>query len=404
MAKFFYVAKNQAGEVRNGDIEGGDEREIAENLKKEGFWIISLKQIAGQQKRSAPFWSGFMRVSLKSKMIFCRHLAVMMSSGLALSRALNIIESQEQNTRFKAVIKRMEADIKKGISFADALAQHPGVFNRVFVSMVKVGETSGNLEEILNILADQLEKDHKLVSKVRGAMIYPGIILSVMVLMGILMMILVVPKITSLFEEFNAQLPPLTRFVVAVSKFMSKNVILTFVILLGTVAGTRFFAKTEPGTKIFHKIFIKAPVIGSIITKVNSARFSRILSSLMKSGVALVESLNITSDTLGNYYYKKATMQAAKDVQKGIQLSQVLKNYENFFPHLLIQMVEVGEETGKTEQVLLKLAIFYEEEVDQITKNMSSIIEPVLMVIIGAAVGVFAISIIQPIYSLMDKM
>lgn len=235
-------------------------------------------------------------------------------------------------------------------------------------------------------------------------MIYPSIIVCVMIVMGILVMALVVPKITSLFKEFDAQLPLMTRIIIAISDFMQNNLIITLVGLVALAGGVRFFAKTETGRKIFHKFFVKAPVIGPIVTKVNSARFARILSSLLKSGVALVEALKITSDTLGNYYYKEATVKASQEVQKGIPLSKVLYSYDRYFPHLVIQMVEVGEETGKTEQVLLKLASFYEEEVDQVTKNLSSIIEPVLMVVIGGAVGIFAVSIIQPIYSVMDMM
>jgi type IV pilus assembly protein PilC len=164
------------------------------------------------------------------------------------------------------------------------------------------------------------------------------------------------------------------------------------------------FAKSPPGKRIFHKAFIKAPILGGIITKVNSARFSRILSSLLNSGTSLVESLKITSDTLGNYYFKKAVKQASKDVQKGVNLSEILQKSKDIFPYLVVQMIEVGEETGKTPEVLKNLAEFYEEEVDQVTKNMSSIIEPVLMVTIGSAVGLFAMAIIQPIYSLMEKM
>lgn len=404
MANFFYVAKNQAGEVKNGNMEGAEERDVVESLRKDGFWVTAIRKIEEKKKTQFSLLGNFVRVSLKSKMIFCRHLAVMIGSGLSLSRALNILASQEKNSSFKKIILKIEEHVRTGVSLADAMAKYPGVFNSVFVSMVRVGELSGNLEEILTILSEQLEKDHKLVSKIRGAMIYPGIVMTVMVVMGILVMALVVPKITSLFKEFDAQLPPLTRMLIAVSDFMANNLIITFVGLIGMVAFMSYFLKTELGRKIFHKFYVKAPVIGPIVTKVNSARFARILSSLLKSGVALVEALKITSDTLGNYYYKQATVKASVDVQKGIPLSKVLSGYSNYFPHLVIQMVEVGEETGKTEQVLFKLASFYEEEVDQITKNLSSIIEPVLMVVIGCAVGIFAISIIQPIYSVMDMM
>jgi type IV pilus assembly protein PilC len=404
MPKFFYVAKNQAGETKNGEIEAADERNVVEQMKKEGFWITSLKEIKEKKKNTTSFLDNFVRVPLKSKMIFCRHLGVMISSGLSLSRALTILANQEKNASFKTIINKVGVDVKGGVAMADAMEKFPAVFDSVFISMVRVGEVSGNLEEILGILSDQMEKDHKLVSKVRGAMIYPGVIFTVMVLLGILLMMFVVPKITQLFKDFGTELPLATRILVSISDFMASHVFSTFFILIAAVVGIRMFAKTLSGKKLFHKFFLKGPVVGGIVTKVNSARFARILSSLMGSGVALVEALKITADTLGNYYFKSAITQCSKDVQKGIPLSQVLKKYDDIFPYLVVQMVEVGEETGRTDQVLKKVAGFFEEEVDQITKNMSSIIEPVLMVVIGAAVMVFAIAIIQPIYGIMGSM
>jgi len=224
-----------------------------------------------------------------------------------------------------------------------------------------------------------------------------------MMIIGVLMMMFVVPKITAIFDDFGADLPILTKVVLGISNFMSQNVVVTSSLILGSVTALLFFWRSSLGKKFFHKLFLKAPVLSGLVNKVNSARFARILSALSKSGVPLVRSLKITSDTLGNYYYKEAVLAASQEVQKGIPLSSVLGRYQDFFPYLVIQMIEVGEETGKTPEVLLKLADFYEEDVDQMTKNLSSIIEPVLMVVVGLAVAFFAIAIIQPIYSIMDK-
>ena len=404
MSKFFYVAKNQRGETKDGQMDASEEREVVEALKKDGFFPTLIKLKEEKNKIRVSFTDRFVRVSLKSRMIFCRHLAVMIGSGLSLSKALLIIEKQEKNKPFKTVIEKVADDVKKGVGFGDSMAKYPAVFNSVFVSMVRMGEASGNLEEILNILALQLEKDHKLVSKVRGAMIYPSVIISVMIIIGAIMMTFVVPKLTGIFSDYGAELPFLTRMFISVSDFMASNVLLVFGGMIGFVFGFMAFAKSTQGKKILHKFFIKAPIIGSIVIKVNSARFSRILSSLLDSGTSLVESLQITADTLGNYYFKKAAENAAVDVQKGKNLSEILKKYENIFPYLVIQMIQVGEETGKTPEVLVKLAVFYEDEVEQITKNMTSVIEPILMVIIGAAVGLFAFSMITPIYSIMNEM
>ncbi len=403
MPTFSYEAKNRDGEIDSGEASFASKGELVDQLRKRGFWPISIEEIE-LKKSKASFFGGFTKISLKSRMIFCRHLAVMIGSGLSLSKALTILATQERNKAFKSIIQKIAMDVKKGITFADSMQKYPKAFDSVFVSMVRMGELSGNLEEILLILSEQLEKDHKLVSKVRGAMIYPCVIIVVMVVIGFLMMTFVIPKITGIFKEFGAELPILTQVVIKISDFMAANSILTIASIVIVVVAVQMFYKTLTGKKFFHKIFLKAPVLGGVITKVNSARFSRILSSLLSSGTSLVESLNITSDTLGNYYYKKACTESALKVQKGIELSKILKEgYQDVFPYLVIQMMEVGEETGKTPEILKKLAYFYEEEVDQVTKNLSSIIEPILMVVIGAAVGLFAIAIISPIYSVMSN-
>ena len=286
MAKYIYVAKNQAGEVQKGEMEASEEREVVESLRKDGFWPTMITRKKQEKKVKTSLMNSFMSVPLKNRMIFCRHFGVMINSGLSLSKALVILSSQEKNKTFKTVIAKLAVDVKKGKTFADAMAKYPKVFGPVFVSMVRMGELSGNLEEILNILADQLEKDHKLISKVRGAMIYPSVIISVMLVIGVLMMIFVVPKLTSMFDEFGADLPIMTRVLITVSDFMESNA--TFVIggMIAFAVGVRMFAKSPPGKRIFHKVLIKAPNLGGIITKVKIARFSRIISSLLDRGTS----------------------------------------------------------------------------------------------------------------------
>ncbi len=404
MAKFSYTARNKTGKILKGEMDASNQREVAETLKKDGFWLTNVHEIKQKKKARASFMDRFKKVPLKNRMIFCRHLAVMIGSGLTLSKALSILSVQEKNKVLKTICDKLATDVKKGISFADALEKFPNVFSSIFFSMVRMGEMSGNLEEVLKVLSDQLEKDHKLLSKIRGAMVYPAVIVIVMFVIGILMMTFVLPKITKIFEDFDAELPIMTQIIISTSNFMANNSWKVVGGIVVAIVGVHFFMKTAIGIRIFHKFYIKVPIFGSIVTKVNSARFSRILSSLLKSGTSLVDSLRITSETLGNYYFKRAVLQASKEVQKGTTLSDILEKHSNIFPYLVVQMIGVGEETGKTDDVLLKLAQFYEDEVDQITKNLSSIIEPVLMVIIGAAVGFFAISIISPIYSIMDSM
>jgi type IV pilus assembly protein PilC len=269
--------------------------------------------------------------------------------------------------------------------------------------MVRVGEAGGNLEEILVILANQLEKEHDLLRKVRGALVYPAVILVVMLGIGVVMMIYVVPQITKIFNDVNVELPILTRLVIGISNALVNYWPLIILALIALAVILKIFSVTPSGKKIGGFTIINLPIIGGIVIKLNCARFCRIYSSLLKSGISVTKSLEILSRTLNNFYYRRALLKAAEGVQKGINLSKIIYENQKIFPVLVPQMIEVGEETGKTEEVLAKLADFYEEEVSQITKNLSSIIEPILMLIIGGAVGVFAVSIIQPMYSVMEN-
>jgi type IV pilus assembly protein PilC len=241
-----------------------------------------------------------------------------------------------------------------------------------------------------------------LKGKVKGAMIYPSVILSVMIVIGIIMLTYVLPQMMGVFKDMNAELPPMTQFLVNTSEMMKHNGVAVAVVFVGLVVFLNFFLQQEAGKKALSYFTVHVPIFSSIVKQVNCARFARIYSSLLKSGVSSVDALKIISNTLANYYYKKALIDGMEDIQKGIQLSTILANHPDIFPMLVSQIVQVGEETGKTETVLLQMAEYYEDEVDQVTKNMSAIIEPLLMVVIGGAVGFFAVAMLQPMYSLMD--
>lgn len=404
MPTFTFVAKNNEGEVRQGKLDGKDSRSVAEALRVDGFFATSIleeekaRHISGGRK-----WKMFSGVSLKDKMMFARHLGVMLSSGLSVPRALNVIASQTKSKHFKSMLAQIEEQVKTGATLADSI-EKSGVFDELSVNMVRVGEISGNLEEVLKLLADQLEKEHALISKVRGAMYYPSVILIVMIGIGIAMMTYVVPQLTAVFSDVQASIPASTRFIINTSNFMASHKLLVLFGTLFIFFSILIFFKSRSGKKVGAFIFLKAPVIKNVVVKVNNARFARIYSSLIRSGVPVVESLEIISKTLTNRYYQEAFKIVGVGVQKGKPLHEELAAYPKLFPILVVQMVEVGEETGKTVDVLGDLAKFYEEEIDQVTKNLSSIIEPVLMVIIGSAVGFFAISMLMPMYSVMENM
>ncbi len=403
--KVFYTAKNFSGETKSGEIDVKDERDLATQLRSEGFVLTSFKELEGEKggKAKIKLLDRFFKIPLSEKMMFARNLSVMISSGMPLSRAVSNICAQTKNKNFIKALKKIQEELQSGSTLSEGLSKYPGIFDELFVNMIRVGETGGNLEEVLNILAVQLEKEHELMRKVKGALVYPAVILVAMVGIGIIMMIYVVPQITGVFKDLNAELPPTTQFIIDASNFMREHFILSLGGFVAVLALLKLISMTDAGRKAVGMLLINIPVVKNIVIKLNCGRFARIYSSLLRSGVSVVESLKILSRTLTNYYYKAAFKKASENVQKGVSLSKIIYDEKEVFPILVPQMIEVGEETGKTEDVLMKLAEFYENEVSDLTKNLSSIIEPVLMIIIGSAVGFFAISILQPMYSVLEN-
>lgn len=404
MPKFLYTAKNITnGETSGGEAEAKDEKMLAQTLREQGLLLTSHKELEEKSSINIKFFDRFTSVPLKEKMVFTRNLAVMVSSGLTVSRAIHNLSVQTENKTFKKILQDVFDDVQSGMSLAEALGKYPRVFNELFVNMISVGEISGNLEEILDILALQLEKEDDLLSKVRGALIYPAVIVTVMIGIAILMLTYILPKMTSVFKDMDVALPATTLFVMGISEFLIHHAFLSIGIVVTLIVGTKIFYGTTPGKRFFSLLYLRLPIVGNIVIKVNCARFARIYSSLLKSGVSVINALAIVSKTLGNVYYKDILTEAISEVQKGTDLSKIIGKYPKVFPILVTQIIEVGEETGKTEVVLQRLAEFYEEEVSQITKNMSSIIEPVLMVIIGGGVGFFAVAMLQPMYSVLEN-
>jgi type IV pilus assembly protein PilC len=403
MPKFIYTARHaESGATRAGELVAEDERALASALRSDGFLLTSAKEGEESVKVSVKLFDRFRTVPLKEKMIFTRNLAVMISSGIPIARSVKSLSLQTKNPTFRKILSEIHDGIQSGQSLSESLAKYPATFGELFVSMVYVGETSGNLEMVLGILAMQLEKEHDLRSKVLGALTYPSVILFAMVAVGFVMLTYILPKITGVFTEMGAELPAMTMFIIAVSDFLRNNLLLSLGGFGVFVAGVRAFSVTVPGKRLFHLLAVRTPVLGSIVVKVNCARFARIYGSLLKSGVSVVDGLSIVSRTLTNVYYKDVLAEAVDAVQKGKELSTVIASHEELFPILVPQIIEVGEETGKTDTVLERIAEFYEGEVEQITANLSSIIEPILMLVIGGAVGFFAVAMLTPMYSVLE--
>ncbi len=326
----------------------------------------------------------------------------MLEAGLTSSRALAVMERQTKNTRLKSVIGALIADVKRGSTFSSALSKFTGVFSPLLVSMARAGEESGKLAGSLRVVATQMERASNLTKKIKGALIYPTIVLLAMVGIGILMLIFVVPTLTQTFQELGTELPPTTQAIIDVSNFLTNNTLLALA-LIGLVIGGLFAgARTSAGRAIFDWIFLHIPVINGIVMETNAARTARTLSSLLSAGVDVILSLTITRDVLENRYYKAVLMQAEADVTKGGQISLSFAAHPELYPPLVGEMIAVGEETGRLADLLKETAEFYEESVERETKDLSTIVEPFLMIIIGASVGFFALSMIAPIYSLSN--
>lgn len=397
--KFKAVKKNSG--VYVGIKESTDKFTLYEELKAQGDTLLSASEVTKSKFNiEIPFLSS---VPEHQKIIFAKNLGSMISAGLPLAKGLDILQKQISNKKFKTVIASLESEVRKGNSLSGACAQYPDVFPKLFIAMVQAGEESGKLSESLLILAGQMENTYKLKKKIKGAMIYPAVILSIMALIGFLMMVFVVPSITATFKDLNIELPFFTRILINTSEFLKNNVILTLVGLVSIIVAVYIFIKSALGKKWFDYIVLRLPVIGLITKETNSARITRTISSLLSSGVPYAEAISITRDVIQNGNFKEMLTTAITTVEKGGAISSVFMENTKLCPIFVGEMTVVGEETGRLPSMLMEVALFYEDSVDQKTKNISTIIEPVLMVIIGLAVGFFALAMIKPIYSLTDS-
>jgi type IV pilus assembly protein PilC len=314
------------------------------------------------------------------------------------------MERQSRSAPFKKVLLQLSADIVKGEALSAAMEKHPETFSKLFLSMVKAGEESGSLTASLKSVGDQLEKTYLLNKKVKSAMIYPVIILCIMILLAILMLIFVVPTLSAVFNELNVQLPITTRIVIYVSDFLKNNVTISFIGMIVAGIGLYYFKRSQKGMVFFDTLSLKIPVISGIVKETNAARTARTMTSLLSAGVDILVAIRITTDVVQNSFYKTVLKKAELAVEKGKPISSVFMAEEKLYPAFVGEMSSIGEETGKLSEMFGNVAAFYENEVEQKTKDLSTIIEPFLMVFIGAAVGFFAISMLSPMYSLVDTL
>lgn len=401
MSLYKYKAKDKEGKIYEKTLEVKNRFDLYHIIREEGASVVSIQEVGGI-KSLISFDSIFGGIKTHQKITFVKNLGLMMDAGLPMTRALAVMNKQAKSKPLKKLLTDLETDISHGKTFSESLSKWPKVFSRLFVSMVKAGEESGTVPNSLASVASQMEKSYFLTKKVRGALIYPAVIISVMVVLAILLLIFMVPTLTATFEGLGVQLPLPTRIIISLSSFLVENTITVFAGIVLLIVSSVLFFRTRVGRDLLDIVFLRLPVIGEMVKEFESARTARTLSSLLSAGVEIIVALDVTIDVLQNHLYKGALQEARDAIQKGELMSAVFVRREHLYPLFVGEMIAVGEETGKISGMLLGVANYYEEEVDQKTKNLSTIIEPALMIVIGIGVGIFAISMLAPTYSLVE--
>ncbi|MEX2013416.1 MAG: type II secretion system F family protein [Parcubacteria group bacterium] len=401
MALYKYQAKDKEGKIYERTLEVKNRLDLYGVIREEGGSVVSIREV---KNLAALNFLGniFSGIKTHQKIIFAKNLGLMMKAGLSVTRALSVMSRQSKSRPFKKLLSDLETDVSHGKTLSESLGKRPEVFSTLFVSMVKAGEEAGSVSDSLGIVASQMEKSYLLVKKVRGALIYPAVVISVMIVLAILLLIFMVPTLTATFEGLGVQLPLSTRVIIYLSNFLIGHTLAALIGVILLVVSSVFFLRTRFGRNLVDAASIRLPVIGEMVKEFESARSARTLSSLLASGVEIVVALDVTISVLQNHLYKEALTRVRIAIEKGEPMSAIFIEHEYLFPLFVGEMVLVGEETGKISEMLMSVANYYEEEVDQKTKDLSTIIEPVLMIIIGIGVGIFAISMLAPTYSLVD--
>lgn len=395
MNKFKYKARNRDGKVVENKIEAKNIDEAKSILKSQGMQIISISRDWASME--IKFGSG---VGTKDITLFTRQFATMISAGLPLLQCLKILIDQVENKNFQSVLKQMVSDVEGGSTLSDSMRKQKGVFTDLYTNMVQAGEEGGALDVILMRLANYLEKSEALTRKIKGALVYPAVIFIVAIVASIVLLVFVIPVFAAMFSSFGGELPLPTKIVMAMSDFMKANFILVVVVLIGLAVGFNFFKKTPQGTVIIDRLSLKMPVFGNLIQKTAIARFSRTLATLMSSGVNIISALETTARTSGNAVVEAAIMKSRSSIQEGESISSPMSK-EPVFPPMVTQMIKIGEETGGLEEMLTKVADFYDEEVDAAVETLMSALEPIIVVVIGVVIGGMVMAMYLPMFQMI---
>lgn len=403
MKKFHYKAQAKIGAIIEDTIEGPNKQFVIDKIRERGATPILVEEAkSGSMEINIPFLDNlFGNINLQDKVVFSKNLARMLQAGLSMTRALQVLKKQTNKKKLADLFDTLIQEIEEGGTLSTGLAKSPKIFSPLFIAMVHAGEESGNIPGNLLEVSNQLDKTYKLRKKIKGAMVYPGVIVTAMLIIGVLMFIFVIPTLLDTFKDFDLDLPASTKLVIFVSDSLQDYTVLFLGALIALVGGGIAAFRAPSMQKYVDLMILKLPVVGTMAKELNAALTARTLSSLLGSGLSVNKALTITKEVIQNTRYKRSFDDGLKYIEQGAQLSRVFQERKDLYPVMMGEMIEVGEETGKIVDMLKDVALFYEDEVDAKTKNLSTIIEPVLMIFIGAAVGFFAISMMSPMYSLV---
>lgn len=400
MATFVYKVRDRSGKVFTGNMEGDNRGSVVSRLREMDYYITSVNQ----KRKNALFSTQiklFQGVKLRDLTIFYRQFATMVNAGLTLVNSLDILTEQVENKTLSDNIKAVKADVEAGSTLADAMAKFPQIFSELYLSMVRAGEIGGVLDEILNKIADLMEKEFALRQKIKSAMSYPTFIAGAAVIMSVFMLAFILPQFVGVFKQFGGELPALTQFFVTFTVLFNRFWYLFFMVIAGLVAAFLAYKRTPNGRVNFDKFKLSAPIFGELNRKSAVSRFTRILGTLIKSGVPILEALQVSSNAIGNLVISSAVLGARTKIKEGQSISGPLAASE-VFPPMVTQMIMVGEESGELEEMLLNVAKFYDEEVDRAVERLTAIIEPLMMAVIALTVGVMIIAMYLPIFNMVN--
>ncbi len=400
---YSYTATTNEGVVSRGSIEAGNREAAIDTLTRQGLLVVSVKEQGKATRISSGKRELFGRIKFYEYIAFVDHLSTMLKVGYPITEAVDVLRSDTENPIMKEVLNTIRFQLEKGQTFSSVLAKYPKYFSPIFISLVKSGEASGTLESVLEHLAVQLRKDYELRKKVKSALVYPIFLLVLTLLVMLGMFIFILPRLTKVFSQSGVELPITTKILLAISNALSANIPLTLVGASIAAVGVVAAVRSRAGKHLMMEAGFRLPVVKKLIKQVFLARFSRTLSSLLGSGISILEAIDLTADVVSNTQYERVVRDSKKGLERGVPLSAILARRSDLFPHLAISMLSVGEKSGTMDAILKKLADFYEVEVDGSLKDLVTFLEPVMLFLIAFMIGFLALAVITPIYSLVGS-